>query len=498
MKKGISLLLLIVIIIVITILTSSIMLAIVNNNPIGKASEASFKSTAQEYNIQMDMKAITSFANGSSIGNLEVPSSDIKDYIPVIKSSDTSKYNIQNGELAYIGTDINEGKWINEMNILNGNPPKLQTIKVPNVSTDSESMGSSLATSNEEFITITSSTISSQRHSYINLLDKDYNLIKRVDVYLGINTYFREMVLLSNGNIAVAGYTLDASNNINAIMFLYSPNLDELKREIYSAPKSGYVSWGRNIVNTSTGGYMIINSAERYNAAKTAITDAYASIYSYDANGNSILNNIEVRGLDNSLFLVYDAVLYPNGNIYLCGNNYKYSKATPNVIGINKLGQVIYEYIVTTTDPYGEYRYMCILSDGTLVLDRIGCKSISGNPYESAIETIDYLNVSNNQINNVSLSIPQGLPKILDVSTGYGDNVLITCVESSLAPEIYTYKIYKLSETGDIRWSVVGKNDQTNVILKIQHPEKNKYIVFGQYKENSTSQYAAYVSELIP
>lgn len=496
-REGISLILLMITVVIIIILAGSVISNLANNNLIGKANEAIFKSTTKEYITSFNMKAITSFANGTNQPDLEVASSDIKNYIAEIRSVDENKYNIQNGELTYVGTNLEEGKWSNDMDILNGNPFKLQKINVPNVTVDSESIVTAKATNDEKFVTVTGMTVSSQRHSYINLLDKEYNLIKRVEVYLDNNTYFNEIVVLDNGNIAVTGYTRDASNNLKAIMFLYSSSLDEIKREVYPAPKSGYSSAGRGIVNTSTGGYMVLNTAQRINASQQ-IVDAYVSIYSYDSSANNILNNVEVRGLDKSLFMMYDAILSPNGNTYLCGNNYKSYKATPNVIGINAAGQVIYEYILSTTKPYGEYRYMSVLSDGRLVLNRIECTSSAGNPYETAIDTIDYLNVITNQIKNINLSIPTGLPKLLEISTGYKDSVFAITVDSSGGSGTYKYKIFKLSNNGDIRWNIIGKEGQTNVILRLFYLSKNKYIAFGQYKETTTSQYATYIAEMIP
>jgi len=496
-EKGISLIVLVITIIVIIILAGSVILSIVNNSPIDKASEAAFKTTNREYSTELDMESISSFANGIDPFDLEVSSANIKDHISVIKPSDETKYNIQNGELAYIGTNEKEGLWVNELDILNGNAPKMQPVKVPNVSATDEGLTSAAATNDGGFVTITSMTVATQRHAYINLIDKDYNLVRRVDLYIVNNTSLREVLVLSNGNIAVAGYTMNASNIPTAIMLLYSPSLDELKREIYPIPKTSYTSWGRNIIPTPAGGFMVLNSAEKLNASQQ-ITDAYASIYSYDASGNKILNNVEVRCLDAGLFLVYDGVASPNGNIYLCGNNYKSGKATPNVIGINALGQAKYEYVLTTASPYGEYRYMSILSDGTLVLDRISCTSSAGNPYETAVETIDYLNVSTNQIKNVNLGIAAGLPIILDVSTGYKDNVIVVSLDITETPSVYKYKIFKLSKDGDIRWTTIGQAGQTNIVLKLLYSSKNKYTIFGQYKATTTSPYAAYVADMIP
>lgn len=498
-RQGIALIVLVITLIVIIILLSSVMLSLTNNNPLDDAGEVAFKTNAREYSTELDQIAQSSITRKNSNFDIDVSSSNLKNYITQIKTEDVTKYNIQNGELAYIGTSEAEGEYINEMDILNGAPPKMQTVKVPNVTTDSEGLTSAVATKDGKYVTITGMTVSSQRHSYINLLNSDYTLAKRVDIYVdNTNTYLTEVVVLNNGNIAVEGYIMDASYNQKAIMLLYSSNLDELKRETYGAPKVGYESWGRTIVNTSSGGYMVVTSANKYNAAKTAITDAYAAVTSYDANGNKVLDNIEVRGLDNSLFLVYDAVLSRNGNIYLCGNNYKNSKATPNVIGINSVGQEVYEYILTTTDPYGEYRYMSVLSDGTLALDRIGCTSAAGNPYDTAVETLDFLNVNDNTIKNIPLGIPVGLPKILNISTGYSDNVFVISVDSSGTPGIFKYKIFKVGKSGEIRWNIVGAADKTNVALRIIHPSKNKYIMFGQYKETSSSPYAAYVTDLIP
>jgi|GEM_PF-3233877 len=496
-RNGISLIVLVITIIVIIILAGSVILSLSKNNPIDKASEATFKTTSREYTTELDLKTLTNLANGTNPTNLEVPSLNIKDQISQIKSIDESKYNIQNGELAYIGTNAAEGKWINEMDILNGNPPKIQSINIPNVVATDESMTSGKLANDGKLVTLTGMTVSTQRHSYINLISKEYSMIKRVDVYLGINTYLTDLKILSNGNIAITGYTSDASNNLKAIMLLYSSSLDEIKREIYPVPKLGYTSYGVSVVNTPSGGYMLVNSAQKYNASNQ-LTDTYASIYSYDANGNKILDNVEVRGLNTPIFMVYDAELSPNGNIYICGDNYKNSKQTPNVVGINVAGQVIYEYILSTTDPVGEYRTMTVVSDGTLVLHRIGCTTNVGNPYESAVESIDYLNVNNNQIKNVNLGIPAGLPCILDLTTGYMDNVFVIYLDSTEAPTIYKYKICKLSKSGDVRWDIIGQVGQMNVVLTALYPSKNKYIIFGQYKSTTTSPYAAYIAELIP
>lgn len=497
-KKGISLIVLIVTIIVIIILASSVILNLAQNNVIYNADEASFKTSTNEYNSGLNLEKISSLAVGNDLSKLEALSSNIKTYIPQISAQDQSKYCIQDGQLTYIGTDPNEDAWTNELNILNGNPPKIQQLHVPNIAATDEGFDSAVITNNNQYVTLTGMTVSSQRHSYVNLLDKNYNLLKRIDLYINNNTYLTEILCLKNGNIAVIGYTMDASYNGKAIMLLYSSNLDELKRVVYPAPKAGFTSTGRSIVATASGGYMVINDAEKLNSSNQ-IVDAFASIYSYDENGNSILSNLEARGLDGSLFMLYDAVLSPNGNVYLCGNNYKNGKVTPNLLGVNSQGQVTYEYILNTTYPYGEYRYMSVLSDGTLVLDRILCSSTSGNPYDTAKETIDYLNVTNNNIKNVDLGISIGLPKILDINTGYNDNIFVISLDiSETSSGIYKYQIFKLSRAGDVRWEIDGKQGQTNVALKLFYTSNNQYIVFGQYKETTSSPYASYVTELVP
>jgi len=133
-KKGISLIVLVITIIVIIILAGSVILSLSNNNPIENASKASYLSDVSNFKTELDLYKSGQFlvntgtydttslqANSASItykGVLDITKT-INDLIPTLGR--TSKYNgqfeIQNGELAFKGSDSKQREWVPESGI---------------------------------------------------------------------------------------------------------------------------------------------------------------------------------------------------------------------------------------------------------------------------------------------------------------------------------------------------------------------------------------------
>jgi hypothetical protein len=117
--RGISLIVLVITIIVIIILAGSVILSLSQNNPISSATTATFKANANEYNSELSLVLSNKYAVDPTfnpktfyagkwdgiVGNI---SGTVKEYITSMKVTDGSKYIIQQGRLAYVGTDENE------------------------------------------------------------------------------------------------------------------------------------------------------------------------------------------------------------------------------------------------------------------------------------------------------------------------------------------------------------------------------------------------------
>lgn len=109
-KRGISLIVLIIIIIVMLILVSVIVVSFNNNNPIGKAKEAKFKSDLSSFRDELDANIndiLIKNANKSEY-DINVDSGDygnLRIYIPDITEEYANMLLIKKGKLLYIGDD---------------------------------------------------------------------------------------------------------------------------------------------------------------------------------------------------------------------------------------------------------------------------------------------------------------------------------------------------------------------------------------------------------
>jgi hypothetical protein len=130
-KNGISLIVLVITIIVIIILAGSVILSLSANNPIVQASEAKFKTNANEYNSELTLAiaknyslGITSTFDPSSINlrawnGVEAVTGTIKELITSISAADGPKYEIQAGKLVYVGSVVAEQGYITSMGLKN-------------------------------------------------------------------------------------------------------------------------------------------------------------------------------------------------------------------------------------------------------------------------------------------------------------------------------------------------------------------------------------------
>lgn len=109
-KRGISLIVLIITIIVMLILVSVVVVSFNNNNPIGKAKEAKFKSDLGSFRDELEDNIndiLIKNANKSEY-DINVDSGDygnLRIYIPDITEEYANKLLIKKGKLLYIGDD---------------------------------------------------------------------------------------------------------------------------------------------------------------------------------------------------------------------------------------------------------------------------------------------------------------------------------------------------------------------------------------------------------
>lgn len=114
-KRGISLIVLIITIIVMLILVSVIVVSFNNNNPIGKANEAKFKSDLSSFRDELDANVndiIFGESNKSDM-DINVNVGDyalLRKYIPDITEKYANKLLIKKGKLLYIGDDSGSQK----------------------------------------------------------------------------------------------------------------------------------------------------------------------------------------------------------------------------------------------------------------------------------------------------------------------------------------------------------------------------------------------------
>ena len=117
-NKGISLITLVITIIIIIILAGAVIFAIKQNNPVSTANAAVFKSNLSEYRSELNTYKANKYLELSGTydpSTLNVTGDAIKDVITSMKSGDVSKYEIQAGELVYVGINDTEKEWVNDV-----------------------------------------------------------------------------------------------------------------------------------------------------------------------------------------------------------------------------------------------------------------------------------------------------------------------------------------------------------------------------------------------
>lgn len=153
LKIGISLIVLIITVIIITVIAGAVILSVAQNNIIGAANEATFKSDLNTFVTDLDMYLINQLASTQGLykakelqandltvtyGSDVLQGETIKNLIPSLQQTD--KYNGQfeviNGILVYKGEEELNQKWADEENILVLNGDKLDisiftTISLP-------------------------------------------------------------------------------------------------------------------------------------------------------------------------------------------------------------------------------------------------------------------------------------------------------------------------------------------------------------------------------
>lgn len=127
-RKGISLIILIITIVVILILLSAVMLSLTNNNTVTRGNEVVFKTNVDGYKAQLKVevsnrqirnrlfnsnKLNAPIWNGSDTGIIGT----VKEYVPSMSKEDGQKFEIQKGELVYVGTDEVEKDWLASVGI---------------------------------------------------------------------------------------------------------------------------------------------------------------------------------------------------------------------------------------------------------------------------------------------------------------------------------------------------------------------------------------------
>jgi Tfp pilus assembly protein PilE len=130
-RKGISLIVLVITIIVIIILAGSVILSLSANNPIAQATEAKFKTNANEYNSELTLAIANKYAQGiitefdsnsinlRSWNGVEAATGTIKELVTSITATDGPKYEIQAGKLVYVGSVVAEQGYITSMGLSN-------------------------------------------------------------------------------------------------------------------------------------------------------------------------------------------------------------------------------------------------------------------------------------------------------------------------------------------------------------------------------------------
>lgn len=125
-KIGISLIVLVITIIIIIILAGSVILSLANNNPILKATEAKFKNDVDTFNSDLQLWTSSQYAKDRTFKTSSVNANKnvgeynnlkLQDIITSMPTNYLDKFEIQAGQLVYIGSDTNEKQWVKEQNI---------------------------------------------------------------------------------------------------------------------------------------------------------------------------------------------------------------------------------------------------------------------------------------------------------------------------------------------------------------------------------------------
>ncbi|MEG1705613.1 MAG: hypothetical protein RR290_03455 [Clostridia bacterium] len=127
--SGISLIVLVVTIIVIIILAGAVILSLTSNNPINEANQASFKSNVDNYNSEFNLYVASQFSKTNGTfdvatitktvwdGNSANIAGTVKEVIASMTAKDGKNFKIEKGVFGYCGTDLNEKKWAQELNM---------------------------------------------------------------------------------------------------------------------------------------------------------------------------------------------------------------------------------------------------------------------------------------------------------------------------------------------------------------------------------------------
>lgn len=126
--KGISLIVLIITIIVVIIIAGAIVLNLNKNNPIFESREAKFKANIDSYKSELSLLLYSMYAKDPNFSANDLDaglwdeskgntSGTVKEYITSMTSTDGPNFEIQDGNLVYVGSNTDESKWALETGI---------------------------------------------------------------------------------------------------------------------------------------------------------------------------------------------------------------------------------------------------------------------------------------------------------------------------------------------------------------------------------------------
>ena len=119
-RKGISLIVLVITILVMLILSGVVIVSLSKNNPVEKAKEATFKENAKTYKDSLAMYITNNFAENTNMHKEEINASlleDMQKYITEFAKKHVGVYEIESGELVYVGKKEEERKWMQEIGV---------------------------------------------------------------------------------------------------------------------------------------------------------------------------------------------------------------------------------------------------------------------------------------------------------------------------------------------------------------------------------------------